>query len=228
MFLQASVILSTGGGGVSALVHAGIPPPGADHPSLGSRHPPWSRHPPEQTPPEQTTPGSRHTPPGSRHPPMEADTPPGSRLQHNTVNERPVRILLECILDPSCVPILLASFRVLISVFFKHLRWYDNQFQSSCLSSRVPLENRHGTTWFNLIPLLICNWITNVLKESKNTLQSLVIYQKFLSCHVSVCLRLGPLESGSKNIAWHIADVCVHARYPAWHHEILVGCHVSK
>ena len=88
-------------------------PPGA---APGSRHPPSrSRHPPEQTPPiqeqtrpradtpypqEQTPPG---TPPQSRHPPG-ADTtweqtplPLGSSLQH-TVNERPVRILLECIL----------------------------------------------------------------------------------------------------------------------------------
>ena len=79
-----------------------------------SRHPPRadtpsrSRHAPEQTPPEQTPPRSRH--PRSRHPleqtPPRADTlpprsrhtpPPGSRLRH-TIDERPVRILLECIL----------------------------------------------------------------------------------------------------------------------------------
>ena len=54
----------------SASVHAGIPP--------GGTHPP---------PPEA------HTPP--KHPP--GSTPPGSRLRH-TVNERPVRILLGCIL----------------------------------------------------------------------------------------------------------------------------------
>ena len=53
MFLQASVIMLTGG--VSASVHAGIHPP-------GSRH-----HPPRQTPPQ-----TRH-PPGSR--PPKADTP---------------------------------------------------------------------------------------------------------------------------------------------------------
>ena len=56
----------------------------------------------EQTPPEQTPPGSRPPqeqtpPPGADHPPGTRHTPPGSRLQH-TVNERPVRILLECIL----------------------------------------------------------------------------------------------------------------------------------
>ena len=42
------------------------------------------------------TPLSRHTPPEQTHPP-EQTPPPGSRLQH-TVYERPVRILLECIL----------------------------------------------------------------------------------------------------------------------------------
>ena len=67
--------------------------PRSRHP-LGSRHPPeqtplGSRHPPDQTPREQTPPRSR--------PPPGADTPPISRLQH-TVNEQPVRILLECIL----------------------------------------------------------------------------------------------------------------------------------
>ena len=70
-------------------------PPGADPP--GSR-PPTARTmlplgadtPPEQTPPDQTPPEQTHTP-------SREQTPPGSRLQH-TVNERPVRILLECIL----------------------------------------------------------------------------------------------------------------------------------
>ena len=45
-------------------------------------------------PPGQGEPPLEQTPPRSRHP------PPGSRLQH-TVNERPVRILLECILVES-------------------------------------------------------------------------------------------------------------------------------
>ena len=104
---------------VSASVHAGIhsPPAVADTPQ--EQTPPWSRHPPgadnprEQTPPlGADIPPSRHSlrnrhppeqiPPGSRHPPEQTPPgkqtpPPGSRLQH-TVNERPVRILLECIL----------------------------------------------------------------------------------------------------------------------------------
>ena len=98
-------------------------PLGADTP--WSRHPPRSRHPLEQTPPprrdppradtpweqtppradtpqEQTPPWSRQNPqsrhpPRSRHPPGANTPPPRSRFWH-TVNERPVRILLECIL----------------------------------------------------------------------------------------------------------------------------------
>ena len=88
--------------GGSASMHAGIHPPGADTP-LEQTHPPR-----EQTPLGTDPPGSRHPPwsrqpPWSRHPPEQtplpprADTPPKSRLRH-TVNERPVRILLECIL----------------------------------------------------------------------------------------------------------------------------------
>ena len=71
IFLHLFVILFTGGVCLSACWDT-TPLPGADTP-------------PEQTPPEQTTPGADTTP------------PPGSRLRH-TVNERPVRILLECIL----------------------------------------------------------------------------------------------------------------------------------
>ena len=54
-------------------------------------HPPPT---PGSRTPQSRSPRSR--PPGSRPPP-----PPGSRLQH-TVNGRPVRILLECILVKWC------------------------------------------------------------------------------------------------------------------------------
>ena len=102
MFSQACVIFCSWGG-VSASVHAGIPPPspeqtppqsrhplGADTPRADtppSRHPPradtpWSRPPSADTPLEQT-PRSRHpleqTPPKSRHPqsrPPQEQTPP--------------------------------------------------------------------------------------------------------------------------------------------------------
>ena len=91
IFLQASVCPQ--GGGVSASVHAGIPPQ--------SRHPRREQTPPEQTPPREQTPLPREDPPRADTPPEQTppgpDPPPGSRLQH-TVNERPVRILLECIL----------------------------------------------------------------------------------------------------------------------------------
>ena len=77
--------------------------PRADTPQ--NRHPPRadphkSRHPPEQTPPradtpEQTPPKSRH-PPKNRHPPKTR--PPKEQTPPHTVNERPVCIILECIL----------------------------------------------------------------------------------------------------------------------------------
>ena len=79
LFLHVCVILFTGGG-----LRAGRIPPD------------------RESPPGQADPPGADTPqPGSRHPPEQnpprADTPPGSTLQH-TVNEWPVRILLECIL----------------------------------------------------------------------------------------------------------------------------------
>ena len=79
MFLLVSVILSTGGGGVSDREA----PPGREAPpdkeAPLSGRPPWQGDPPAGRPPGQGDPPSRETP---RH----------------TVNERPVRILLECIL----------------------------------------------------------------------------------------------------------------------------------
>ena len=67
-------------------------PPQTRHTPQDQAHPPpppQNRHPPRPGTPPQT----RHTtPPDQAHSP-----PPGSRRQH-TVNERPLRILLECIL----------------------------------------------------------------------------------------------------------------------------------
>ena len=93
-YVFTDVCLSTG---VSASVHAGIPPLGADTPQgCTSGADPPGADPPEQTPLEQTPPWSghppggdtpphcptAHQPPGSRHPlweqtpPLGADTPP--------------------------------------------------------------------------------------------------------------------------------------------------------
>ena len=116
IFLHLSVILFTGG---SASVHAGIPPqtrqtpPRPGRPPRSGRSPGPGRHPPDQadtpqtrqTPQDQADPRDQADPPGPGGPPRpgrppldQADPPPpGSRLQH-TVYERPVRILLECIL----------------------------------------------------------------------------------------------------------------------------------
>ena len=87
---------------------AGRTPPDLAGPPLAGRTPPPG--------PGRETPGTRQTPPRQVEPPQDlagrppqdlawrppwdqADPPPppGRRLQH-TVNERPVRILLECIL----------------------------------------------------------------------------------------------------------------------------------
>ena len=92
------VCLSMGG---SASVHAGICPPRTS--------PPITRPPLAPDPPLDHT-----TPP---HPP--GPDPPGSRLQH-TVNERPVRILLECILG------LLRNLRNLITSHIAPMRLVYN------------------------------------------------------------------------------------------------------
>ena len=112
MFLQGCVYPQ--GGRMSASVHAGMPDPPTRHPPRPGRLPlpPGPGRPP---PDQADTPGpARHTPLDQADiPPDQADTPPdqadtnppgpgrhsppGSRLQH-TVYERPVRILLECIL----------------------------------------------------------------------------------------------------------------------------------
>ena len=112
---------SCGQGNIFAPVCHSVHRGGGGIPQGTEAEPPWSRHPPEQTPPSgsrlwhmvyewpqappqtrDTTPPSRHPPqsrhPQTRHPPGPGTPrPPGSRLRH-TVNERPVRILLECIL----------------------------------------------------------------------------------------------------------------------------------
>ena len=90
MFLPVSVILLTWGALPQCVL--GYHSPGADTPA--EQTPPNSRQPPEQTPPIANTPPAADTIPT---PPRSRDQPPGSRLW-NMVNERPVRILLECIL----------------------------------------------------------------------------------------------------------------------------------
>ena len=82
MFLHVSVILSTGG-----VLQAGRGPPGPGRPPLAGRTPP----------PLGESPLAGRTPP----PRGPGRPPPGRRLQ-NTVYERPVRILLECILVFYC------------------------------------------------------------------------------------------------------------------------------
>ena len=125
MFLHVSVILLTGEGvsGQGEPPRAGRTPPGPGRPPRTRQTPPDQA----DTPPNQAdTPQTRENPPNQadtpldhgdhppgpgRHPgtrqtppPDQADTPPGNRLTppgsslQDTVYERPVRILLECIL----------------------------------------------------------------------------------------------------------------------------------
>ena len=120
MFLHVSVILYTRGGlQRTPQDQADTPGPGRNHPP-GPRRTPRTREKPPRTkvnpqtkenpplPPDQADPpGPGRTPldqgdpppdPRRTHPPRTRQNPPlGRRLQH-TVNERPVRILLECIL----------------------------------------------------------------------------------------------------------------------------------
>ena len=136
MFLQASVILSTGGW-VSASVHVGIPD------TLQSRHPPkqtpLSRHPPgadtpwEQTPPRADTPLGADTPrvdtppewtcPVSRPPslvqttPRGIHTPPWNRHSHPPQQTTPPkRSRLQHTVNEQSVCILLEC--ILVKVWF--------------------------------------------------------------------------------------------------------------
>ena len=83
MFLHVSVILLTGG------VSGEPTPPDQGEPPQPRRTPPRTKENPPRT--KENPLGPRRTPPGPGRPPR------GRTLQH-TVNERPVRILLECIL----------------------------------------------------------------------------------------------------------------------------------
>ena len=95
------VCLSTGGEGVCLSAYwDAIPPRMENPPGWRTTTPPEWRTPPgwRTHPPRWRTPPSTPLPPGWRTTtPPGWRTPPGSRLQH-TVYERPVRILMECIL----------------------------------------------------------------------------------------------------------------------------------
>ena len=147
MFLLEFVILFTGGGG------------GCLPQCMLGCHTPPSRPPQEQPPP---SPRSRHapreqTPPGTKYIP-----PAGSRLRH-TVNERPVRILLECILV-KCVTI------IKITLEHSYTNTDPTLFAISPLYWSVYLQNATMQTirsYFKLIRsniLPLQNWITSISK----------------------------------------------------------------
>ena len=102
MFLQASVILLTGGVPDTPpdLEQTPLPGPGADNPPGPATPPPRDQaHPPcyQVHPPwDQIPPGTRYNPLGPGTPPWTRYTPPTQSMLGDTVNERAVRILLEC------------------------------------------------------------------------------------------------------------------------------------
>ena len=142
MFLQ--VCVCPRGGGCLPQCMLGCQPP------LNQADPPWDQADPPGPgrPPgiRQTSPQDQADPPGpGRHPPGtrqtprdqadtpqdQADTPPGppsgSRLQH-TVYERPVRILLECILVFfKMVPKVERPMKGLVSACFNLRASYDKK-----------------------------------------------------------------------------------------------------
>ena len=91
-------------GGVPDQVHPspgpGTHPPGTRYTPRDQVHPSQTRY----TPRDQvhTPPGTRYTPPGPGTPPPRDQVHPPQSRRH-TVNERPVRILLECILVYSLI-----------------------------------------------------------------------------------------------------------------------------
>ena len=103
IFLHLSLIHSVHGGGVCLSACWDTTPRTRQTPPQTRPMPPDQADPPqEQTPPGPgRPPQTRQTPPLDHADPPTPHTrqtpPPGSRLQH-TVYERPVRILLECIL----------------------------------------------------------------------------------------------------------------------------------
>ena len=141
MFLQACVILFTGGGCLPQCMLGYHTPPRADTPweltppweqtlPLGADTPlgaetPQSRHPP----PEQTPPQSRHTLPRSRHPPARADTPHQSRHPPGSRHPPPGR---------SCWEI--RSTRGRYASYWNAILYYYSNLQNS--HSKVDLSNK--------------------------------------------------------------------------------------
>ena len=104
-YVFTRVCHSVHGGGGSASVHAGIPPPSRSRPLRSRRprsRPPLGADPPGADTPPGADPLGADTPPPSRHPcrnrPPQADTPPEQTPLPRRLLLRTVRILFECIL----------------------------------------------------------------------------------------------------------------------------------
>ena len=113
MFLHVSVILSTGRGSPAGRTPQQGDPPGGENPPIGrppgrenpqaGRNPPPAGRPPNKEnwqgePPRQGDPLGREIPPRYGEPSQQGDPQRRTPPPRHTVNERPVGILLECIL----------------------------------------------------------------------------------------------------------------------------------
>ena len=179
MFSQVSVILSTGGSPENPpWTRQTTPPPPPPGPR---RTPPGPRRTslgPRRTPPDQgEPPGTKENPPRTRTkenpptkespptPPGPRRTPPGRRLQH-TVNERPVRILLECILVLYKTGYQNGSLLVVFSRI---------ALPSESVDIRKCSQETHRSTLDKI--LMISFWKTKQTSKSKN------VHQIIIFCH---------------------------------------------
>ena len=139
------------------------------HPPRPGRYTPRTRHPPgpgRYTPRDQTgTPSGPDTPPGpGRYTPLGPDTPPdqagttppgpdippGNSRLRNTVNVRPVRILLECILVDICSGLIywrLSMYRQKIDDNFVSM-WYKKNNSINMFKPNEPENLNTGLVYF--------------------------------------------------------------------------------
>ena len=136
MFLQASVILSTGGG---------VP---------DQVHPPGPGAPPDQVhPPRPGTPPTRYTPPPDQvHLPRTRYTPPAQSMLGDTVIARAVRILLECIL--------VFSTSQCLKPLLNPMRYIEAHYPLSLLMCRGSQTFKLSRTY---LKMAFISWVTHLI-----------------------------------------------------------------
>ena len=130
---RVSRILSTGGGGGGASVHAGIPPREQDPPRPDT-HPPSGRHPP---PGPGTHPGP-DTPPGPGTPPRPG-TPPPDQAHHPPWTRHTLPREEDC-----SIRSMSGRYASYWNVFSFYHRVLSGPFSDQCIWTR-----RHWRLWMN-------------------------------------------------------------------------------